>query len=349
MSVTAKFFLGANSENGFKSYFKQLQEPERSLRLLILKGGPGSGKSTLIRKVAFYAQTKGNQVEFISCASDPESLDGIIDKTSGFAIIDGTAPHTEDPMLPGVKHHILYTGEMWNEEKLSENGEEIAFFSDLTGEYHSAATAYIRSASALLTENLNVSRKYTDSAKIAEFIKKVSSDFKNENKPSQEETRLLSAVTVGEIKFFEETLHLFADKVYILKDEWGGAADKIMKGIRNIAKLYGMKIIHCPCSVMNQKTDHIILPEIRLAISLENRFLSGSQGESIKAEAFYTTGIDRVVMEKRSADAEKLLSKAAGYVKTAKKTHDRLERFYVNAMNFDKSDELFQRIIKKFY
>ena len=110
-----------------------------------------------------------------------------------------------------------------------------------------------------------------------------------------------------------------------------------------------MKIIHCPCSVIPEKTDHIILPEIKTAFSLENRYLIGSQGERIKAETFYTTGIDRIVMEKRSTDAEKLLSKASHYVKTAKKTHDRLERFYINAMDFSKTDEFFERIIGKFY
>ena len=88
MSVTVKFFLGANSENGFKSYFKQLQEG--SLQLLILKGGHGSGKSTLIRKIAAFAEKKGHNVEFIPCASDPESLDGIIDQTAGETFIIDT-------------------------------------------------------------------------------------------------------------------------------------------------------------------------------------------------------------------------------------------------------------------
>ena len=54
-------------------------------------------------------------------------------------------------------------------------------------------------------------------------------------------------------------------------------------------------------------------------------------------------------MEKRSQDAQKLLSKAVTMVKTAKRSHDRLERFYVNAMEFEKIDSFFERIKAEFY
>ena len=62
MNTSIKFFLGANSKMGFISYFGQLQDQKNDLRLLILKGGPGCGKSSLMRRVCEYAEKKGNEI-----------------------------------------------------------------------------------------------------------------------------------------------------------------------------------------------------------------------------------------------------------------------------------------------
>ena len=100
---------------------------------------------------------------------------------------------------------------------------------------------------------------------------------------------------------------------------------------------------------MPEKTDHIIIPEIKTAFTVGNRFFKATYGEKIKGEMFYTTGIDKSVMERRSLDAEKLLSRAAVLIKTAKKTHDRLERFYINAIDFKKADGFFEEITHRFF
>ena len=96
MSSQIKFFLGANSNIDFVSYFRQLQEQKSSMQLLILKGGPGSGKSSLMKRLLGYAESRGHKTEIIPCASDPDSLDAFIDYTQNFAVMDGTSPHTEE-------------------------------------------------------------------------------------------------------------------------------------------------------------------------------------------------------------------------------------------------------------
>ncbi len=348
MNDSVKFFLGANSYDGFISYFRQLQENSDFLRLLILKGGPGSGKSSLMKKVMEYALGEGHTLEVIPCASDPLSLDAVIDKTAKFAIMDGTAPHTEDPHLPGVLHHILYLGDLWDSTKLAVQREEIAFFNDLTGEYHNGAGAYIKAAGSLLGENFRVSKKYLDLSAVYRYAEKLTKKLGKGTCP-KEEKRFLSAVSVGEIKFFEETLPLMADDVYVIEDEWGGAGSSLIEAVKKICLLWGHHVIDCPCSVVKGKTDHIILPEKRMAIVTSNRFLKCSRGEKIRGEMFYTTGIDRTVMERRAVDSEKLLGKAGMLIKTAKKTHDRLERFYINAMNFSGMEDVFEKIKRDFY
>lgn len=348
MKDLTKFFLGANSHINFVSYFKQLQEQSDSMQLLILKGGPGSGKSSLMKRVLKYALLHNHAVELIPCASDPDSIDAFIDKTADFAMMDGTSPHTEDPSLPGANHHILYTGDLWDTAYLYKYKSEIKDLNGRIEGYHKGAGSYIKAASALLHENLLYSRKYINKSALSDLAKEICQSFSKGNY-EKEKVRLLSAVSVGEIKYFKETLPLLADKIFVIEDDFGGAADFLIKNIKHTAECIGAQTISCPCSIMPEKTDHIIIPEARIAVVTKNRFLPIDFGEKKSAGEFYRKMPDRLLLEQRQSDAQNLLSKACTLVKEAKLLHDDLEDIYKNAMDFSGMDSFFDDIIKKFY
>ena len=348
MKDKIKFFLGANSNMDFVSYFQQLQEQSDSMQLLILKGGPGSGKSSLMKRVLSYAEEKGHNLEIIPCASDPQSLDAVIDKTANFALMDGTAPHTQDPFLPGALHHIMYTGDLWDCEQLNKNKDEIASVSARISDYHKAAGAYIKASSILLQENRRYSAKQINRTTASKFINQALNVI-GEGGSGREVKRLLSAVTVGEIKNFSRTVEALADKIYIIEDKWGSAANYILKTILSHARMKGAQIIHCPCSIMPEKTDHIIFPEIRTAFCTQSMGIIFPNGERISQDTFYTQMSDVSLMEKRFSQAGTLLDNACAMVKKAKLLHDDLEAFYVKAMDFSKTDALFENILYRFY
>ena len=77
-SFEVQYFLGANSPAGFYSLYDQMIDRTKARRLYILKGGPGCGKSTLMRRVAERAKAAGQEVEYILCSGDPDSLDAVI-------------------------------------------------------------------------------------------------------------------------------------------------------------------------------------------------------------------------------------------------------------------------------
>ena len=93
-----QYFLGANSPAGFYSLYSELLSPETANAIYILKGGPGCGKSTLMRRVAQQAAQAGETVEYILCSADPDSLDGVVLPRLGAALVDGTAPHGTAPL-----------------------------------------------------------------------------------------------------------------------------------------------------------------------------------------------------------------------------------------------------------
>ena len=95
MYMDKHMFLGANTPDGFVHYFDKLTEMYNLKKLYILKGTPGCGKSTLMKKFAnaFNDEQRYGARTFFYCSADPNSLDGIVLEDLGVAIVDGTAPH----------------------------------------------------------------------------------------------------------------------------------------------------------------------------------------------------------------------------------------------------------------
>ena len=87
-----RVFPGANTPQGFYSFYDHIV-PLDATRLIIIKGGPGVGKSTFIRKIGEAIVERGYDIEFHHCSSDNASLDGVSIPSVGVAIVDGTAPH----------------------------------------------------------------------------------------------------------------------------------------------------------------------------------------------------------------------------------------------------------------
>lgn len=93
-----QYFLGANAPGGFYSLYDQLIAPETARAVYILKGGPGCGKSTLMRTVSDMVCAAGEQAEYILCSGDPDSLDAVVFPRLKVALVDGTAPHGMAPL-----------------------------------------------------------------------------------------------------------------------------------------------------------------------------------------------------------------------------------------------------------
>ena len=49
LSHTREFFASANGYTGFRSYFDEIFDSRDYTAIYVLKGGPGTGKSTLLK------------------------------------------------------------------------------------------------------------------------------------------------------------------------------------------------------------------------------------------------------------------------------------------------------------
>lgn len=108
--ISRQFFLGANTGAGFVSLYPAFAAPEDGAFFWYIKGGPGNGKSTLMRRAAERAEEAGLAVESILCSGDPESLDGIYIPEKKLGYVDATSPHVQEPAVPGTSGKYLDLG-----------------------------------------------------------------------------------------------------------------------------------------------------------------------------------------------------------------------------------------------
>ena len=150
-SRSPDFFLGATTPAGFKGYFEPLRR-EPGMQMLLIKSGPGCGKSTLMKHLAQAAEQQGQRIEKIHCASDPDSLDGVIFLDQKRAIIDATAPHVVEPDAPGADEVVVSLYHTIDAEKLHQCTDEVKALFARNALLRSRAARYIASAGSLLLD-----------------------------------------------------------------------------------------------------------------------------------------------------------------------------------------------------
>ncbi|WP_066174041.1 hypothetical protein [Bacillus marinisedimentorum] len=117
-------FFGASTPDGPINFIDNITEGLD--KRIIIKGRPGSGKSTMMKKIAEKAAGLGLRVDRYPCSFDPGSLDMIAIPAIAAAVFDGTSPHKKEPFRPGdvvvdmFKECISSSVEMRYKEKLDE-------------------------------------------------------------------------------------------------------------------------------------------------------------------------------------------------------------------------------------
>lgn len=353
------YFACANTGKGFVNLFASNLEGLR--KIFILKGGPGTGKSTLMKKIGKNYIDKGYTVEYISCSSDVDSLDGVIIRKIGVAIVDGTAPHVIEPNAPGAVEEYVNLGDAWDVRLLSHNTREImALQNKIKGCY---AKVYEVFATALKIHDewekiyINEMDFHKMNELTAEVISNLLEDFSFDKESVVRERFFGGATYKGTIDYVKELTEGISAR-YFIKGRPGTGKSTMLKKLIKEAKNRGMDILVYHCGFDPDSLDMVILPELDLCIfdsTAPHEYFPYQEGDSIidVYECVITPGTDEKYAEglQDIKDRYKLyVAEGISYLKRAKEYHDTLENYYVQATSFsiidEKTDALLSRIME---
>ncbi len=351
------FFLGANSPSGFFSYYDDLIDLGRASAVYVIKGGPGTGKSGFMRRVARVLTERGLECEYILCSSDPDSLDGAIFPEIGVAFVDGTSPHVVEPQYAYAVERYLHTGAFVDTEALEPLRGDIVAATDAYRSFYAGAYRCIRAAGEI---ERSINRAVVTADASARAIRRAQGIARREfgtkaaSAPGREKRRFLTANSPKGVMTLEATVPALASKVYEIQPAYG-LGSEMLHTLRAAALRAGFDVISCFAPLDPDGTlAHLFVPELGLAFTT----CAGAVADPyrrIHPEGYLDRDLlaankQKLKFLRRTRDA--LMEDAVADLAEAKRRHDGLEALYHDAVDFDGltqfADELAESIIKKY-
>lgn len=347
-----QYFLGANSPTGFYSLYSHLLPPDQARAIYILKGGPGCGKSTLMRKVAARMEQEGVPAEYILCSGDPASLDAVVFPQQKAALVDGTAPHVVEPKYPGAVERYVNVGDCYDKDALWGLHHEIMeAMSGYQGCYQRAYRCLGASAelfedqrSALLTQSLSDKLAKRARGILLREIPKQKSAV-----PGQVKQRFLGGVThQGPVCLFD-TAAAQCSRIYELADSSGLAHEMLIHLLAG-AVSNGYDVVACPDPMAPERLAHLLIPQLDLAFLTSTPALPfpGTPYRRIRLDA----AADREILRRNRPRlrfsrkvSSALLEEGVGCLAQAKAMHDHLEAIYNPHVDFSMIEPMADQIV----
>ncbi len=270
-------------------------------------------------------------------------------------LVDGTAPHTLDPLLPGAADEILNLGAFLDSSNLREHKRQIVEINNEKAYLYQSAYRYLQCAGALGTEISEAYNKITDESKLALLKEEAAAEvfpdailrsFKKENGRRMLFTEAYTAD--GYCNFTDS----FSDgkKVIGVIGENIRSVSSLLIALAAFAESIGLEVVCCCMPLYPDMLQHLIIPKlnvlIRSAVSASSR------------------DFDEIIDMRRLLDIEKLnacsseiedngnifdamIDKAIKKLSEARELHRQLETYYVSSMDFGAADRCFEDVISR--
>ncbi len=348
-------FPGNNTTQGFYSYYQYILGQDEADKIYCIKGGPGTGKSSFMKKIANEMLEDGHDIDFMHCSSDPDSVDGIVIKDKHVAFIDGTAPHIIDPKTPGAVDTIIHLGEYWNEEGIKEKKREIIENHERLSALFAKAYNYFGAAKKMYD---NVAVIY-EKALIPEAFYRIATNLTskelahkeiNQNKGKVKKF-FASGVTPQGLKHYLGTLVEGYKTVYILGAPVGVGSERILNIFAESAIYRGfdVELFYCPMAP-ETKVEHLLIPELSIAMVTSNDYHQFKSPDAFNIDL--GEYVDQKILEEQRSHLDDglemmdcLMKKGIDCLTKAKAEHDTLEEFYIPHMDFEKIEALRKEIV----
>lgn len=348
------YFVCATSSKGFVNLFDTNLIGLK--KIYIIKGGPGTGASSLMKFIGVTFLAQGIDVEFIHCCQDPDSLDGLILRTIGVGIVDGTAPHVIEPKVPGAIEEYVNLGAAWDTEVLSKSTKEIILIHQhisecYNGAYKQFAKAllvhdewekiYIRSMNFEAADNLSV-----------QVVRELLDDVKIEEKGVTRHRFFGGATSAGAIDFVENLTKTMNQR-YLIKGRPGSGKSTLLKKLLKRAEELSLEVEVYHCGFDPESLDMLMFPQLSLCIfdsTAPHEYEPIRDGDNVidmyqKAIRFGTDEENEQQLKEIQKNYKFYIQEGTKFLSQAKQLREELESYYERATDFDMVTKITQDLV----
>ena len=325
------YFLGGASPCGFETAFWREQQAAYGI---YLKGGPGTGKSTLMKKIA--AAFEGEPVSLYHCASDPHSLDAVVLEARGVFIADATAPHESSTPLPYISGELLDLAQGLHSDVLTAQMTEIQRLYAENQAMHALVRKGLGGIAAMedLIADTGADALLTD--KLHRFAQRLAKRLfpRKTGASGCMMQRQCSALTpAGKLTLIPKDFTLM-----LLQDAWYAASQMLLNDLAATAANCGLTAEITRAQTQSHRPiTHLLLPELHLAlIAAPHPPAELPAPTVIRMQRFYRQDAlhaHRTLMRFCSKTASAVTAQTVSLLAEALRIHDELESYYITALD----------------
>ena len=340
MEPFAHIFLGANSGTGFYSLYDQLLNA-RLDDLLIIKGGPGCGKSSFMRAVAKKLADAGEEIIYVNCSGDPDSLDGVLIPSIKTGLVDGTAPHVLEPTYTVATERYVDLTRFYDVAETKARRGEIIAHSDAYRAAYAEAYRILRAVDAVGEERRAVARAAMDFDRLS---RRVDGLLRRELRGKGVERGRIDHAFLGGMTHQGElcrydTMEALCPNICVLDDSYGLAAAALERAAEAAAAA-GYDVLLCPNPDRPREAMHVLIQAAGLALVTSTARLpyEGEAYRRVRVDAMAAERLTRPEKAKLRFEGRierSLRDEATAALCRAKAEHDALEAAYNPCVDFD--------------
>lgn len=345
-------FFGGNTPNGFYSKFEDILFLKEAKKMIYLKGSSGSGKSTLMRKVASAFEKEGVEVDYIHCSNNVNDLDGICIRERGIAMVDATAPHICDPVLPIAVDEIFNLADFIDRDYIQKYDQELLKLQIQKKPYYQKAYKYLNAAYQIYENNTYIYAQSLNHEKLREKLEEEVSSFYSEpvaKSKGLNRSFLVSAISPqGTISYLNTLVK--GKKIIGLKGKQGMGINQILTALRDIANSRGYYTESCLSTLDTGILDHLIIPDKNLAYITLNQYHTVQEPVDRIIDFIDFCDQNQILEKKEEIEYnqsmfQELLQKSMEMMDAQKEVHDQIEKIYIGGMDFVGLDQAFYTIM----
>ncbi len=329
-----RYFLGSNTAYGFVGNYES--ELKNKRKVILLKGGPGTGKSSILKKIAAEAKNRGLDFELWYCSGDPDSLDGVYIKQLDTAVVDATAPHASGADLPKIKDFIYDLAQSLSHEKLAKNKNEIQKLLDCKKWHFMRAYQHLKVALCHLHNQIELESIGLKTADIRAYASVMASELRSAKKDLLPTRKVFTNAVCpsGENVYYD---YLRDKRIYCVTGN--AAAKKIF--FEQLCALIdgGMVILN---SIDPNIVDGFVYSDY--AVVSDVGHFAGEVCESVNLSVYESGNRDGAEEERNNVKL--YVAFAVEHLEKARENHIAAEQYFIKAMDFANNNRLYADIFR---
>ncbi len=344
------YFLGANSHSGFYSLYEHFAAAPGDF-LHIIKGGPGTGKSGFMRKMAEKAEQRGLVCERVLCSGDPDSLDGLYIPELKLGWVDGTAPHVCEPATFAVSGNYVNLSAFCRVPLDGNSCRDIEVlntqYKGLYARGYAALSAAERLRAAVDCSCWTEERLSAAKKRICAILYR--HGYANESGDREIKHCFASAISCKGLVQLRAEVNKLCKLKYILQNDYQGA-DILLGYAAAKAEDMGVDVIYCHSPLNPERIEGLILPAAGLGLFNSDWDEDGCR--HIRLDEMIPSAIQREQRSQRRKTArirQECMDLAVEKLALAKELHDELEAQYRPYMDFDALTEFTEKETERLF